>query len=264
MANRRYHQPKPPPRPRFLLHPPFLLLAGLILAFAGTRPALALKGNGIDRITPSQPGYPDEYMISVDSGNPTVSFTQTGIFPRSTFNGIRDISLDVNGGTSALSSKLFGDGFLSLENDANTSAVLTLDYGKQADLNKNFIWQGQFNAIAIDVAAVSSGDDGIDLGSGRFALTLRSGTDIRTASAFIDFSSPGTYFFLYSDPAFAGLAFHDIDQVTLTLLTTTPGTVFEIESIYRYSAIPEPSTCAFLVGGLLVVGWVARNRFARA
>jgi hypothetical protein len=259
MAKRRYQQPE------FLsrLRSPLLLLVGLIFALAGAQRSFA-GGNGIDRIEPSVPGYVDDYIVSVDSAHPTVSFTQTGILPRVTFDGIRDISLDVNGGTSAFSSKLYGDTFLSLENDANTSAILTLDYGNQMDLNRNFLWQGHFNAIGIDVAAVSSGVGGIDLGSGSFMLTLRSGSTIGTATAPISFNSPGEYFFLYSDPGFAGINFADIDQVTLTLLTTTPGTDFRIESIYRCSVVPEPSSYALFVAGLAVLGWLSRNRFARA
>ena len=233
-----------------------LLVATALLVLDGSTSVRAAV-NGIDRISPGTATLPDEYFLAVDSGSPTASFTETGISPLATFDGIRDISLDVNGGTGAFSSKLQGDTFLSLENDANTSSILTLDYGAQGDLNRNFLFGGGFNAIAIKVAQVNSGTGGLDLGSGTFTLTLRSGSVIRTAATSINFNSPGDYFFLYQDPGFVGINFAHVDEVTLGLTTTTPGTDFRIASIYRGTAVPEPSTYALLVigaAGFLVPG----------
>jgi len=236
------------------------LLLGGIGFLCGNIVSATAATNGIDTISPGEPSFPDQYLVSVDSNTPTVSFTETGINPLDTFDGIRDISLDVNGGTGAFSSKLNNDPFLSLQNDANTSAILTLDYGAQGNLNRDFLFGGRFNAIGIEVGQVGSGPNGMDPGSGTFSLTLRSGSTVGTSTNPIDFSSSGDSFFLYQDPGFAGIDFAHIDEVILTLITTTPGTTFQIESIYRCATIPEPGSNTLLVIGLVGLGLTLRRR----
>ncbi len=224
-----------------------------------------VHGDRVDRIDPSGPGSTDEYLIAVGPSLPVQSLTQTEISRGSTYHGRRDVLLDLNGGTSAFSSKQFGDSFLELNNDANTSAILTLAYGKD---NLGFrVTNNPYNAIAINVTEVSSGDDGLSLGSGRFTLTLRSGNTSGTSIFGIDFNQAGTYYLSYDDPGFAGIQFNHLNEVAVTLSTTTPGSDFRIDSIYRVAvAIPEPSTWALLglgATGLFLRALKGRRRSER-
>ncbi len=219
--------------------------------------SLVAEANLIDRIDPSSPAFSDQFFLSVNVGQPSASLTETEIDPRSTFRGRRDISLDLNGGTSAYSSKQYSDSFLELSNDANTSALLTLDYGTGSDwadgpsYNR---YNGRYNAIGIDVSQVNSGD-GLSLGSGRFTLTLRSYSGSATSIDLIDFNQPGRYYFSYSDPGFAGFDFAHLDEVIISLATTTPGTEFRINNIFFCATVPEPATWSlFTLGG---VGFIA-------
>ena len=220
-------------------------------------------GNRVDRIDPSVPGFTDEYFVAVHPDSPIVSLTETGISRRATFRGQRDVVLDLNGGTSAYSSKQYADSFLELNNDANTSAILTLDYG--ADNFQMRPIENRFNAIAVSVSEVNSGDDGLSLGSGRFTLTLRSGSTRATSINGIDFDHPGVYYLSFDDPGFKDIQFNHLNEVAITLTTTTMGSDIRIESIYRV-AIPEPSTWfLFGLGGAGIVGWdLIRRRTRRA
>ena len=223
-------------------------LALIPFAWAGTPPAL--KANGIDRIVPSTAQYSDFFFLEVTSDSPVASLAQTGLNGYYTVDGQRNTSLDINGGTSASATKPSADSVIELDNDANTSAILTLSYGVNADLNRNFLGtRRSFNALAIDVSSVSSGNNGLRLGSGTFTLTLRSGDVTGTSENIINFDHAGDYFFRYDDPGFAGIRFSRIDECILTLVTTTPGTDFRIDGIYRCN-IPESSTASLFVVGL--------------
>lgn len=226
----------------------------VVLVFLGY--SFAAAANRIDRIDPSSPGFSDEYFLSVNPNSPIASLTETGIDRRSTFRGRRGVSLDLNGGTSAYSSKQFADSFLEFNNDANTSAILTLDYGAGGDHDGGPM-HNRYNAIGINVSEVNSGDGGLSLGSGRFTLTLRSDGVSATSINPIDFNQPGTYYFSFSDPGFAGFDFANLDEVLISLATTTAGADFRIDDIFR-AAIPEPSTwILFTLGavGLAACGW---------
>ncbi len=230
----------------------------VVLVFLGS--SFTAAANRIDRIDPSKPGFPDEYFLSVNPNSPTASLTETGIDRRSTVRGRRDVSLDLNGGTSAYSSKQYADSFLEFNNDADTSAILTLAYGMGGNDNGGPM-HNRYNAIGIDVSEVNSGDGGLSLGSGRFTLTLRSASGSATSQHQIDFNQPGTYYFSYNDPGFAGFDFAHLEGVAISLATTTPGTDFRIDDIFR-TAIPEPSTwILFSLGGAgLIAAGLRRNR----
>ena len=230
----------------------------VVLVFLGS--SFTAVANRIDRIDPSKPGFPDEYFLSVNPNSPTASLTETGIDRRSTSRGRRDVSLDLNGGTSAYSSKQYADSFLEFNNDADTSAVLTLAYG-MGGVHDAGPMHNRYNAIGIDVSEVNSGDGGLSLGSGRFTLTLRSASGSATSQHPIDFNQPGTYYFSYNDPGFAGFDFTHLEGVVISLATTTPGTDFRIDDIFR-TAIPEPSTwIMFSLGGAgLLAAGLRRDR----
>lgn len=220
----------------------------------------AVQANRIDRIDPSSPGFSDQYFLSVNSNSPDSSLTQTGIARRSTFRGQRTVTLELNGGTSAYSSKQDADAFLEFNNDANTSAILSLDYGVNGDHDGPL--HNRYNVIGIEVGEVNSGDDGLSLGSGRFTLTLRSDSMSAISLNTIDFNQPGTYYFSYSDPGFAGFDFAHLDAVSISLATTTPGTDFRIDNIFR-AAVPEPSSwILFTLGGVGFVTHAWRRRLA--
>ena len=228
--------------------------------------SLVAEANRIDRIDPGSPAFSDHYFLSVNAGSPSASLTETGIDRRSTFRGRRDISLDLNGGTSAYSSKQYSDSFLELSNDANTSATLTLDYGADgdwADGPMNDRYSDRYNAIGIDVSQVNSGDGRLSLGSGRFTLMLRSYSGSATSINLVDFNQPGRYYFSYSDPGFAGFDFAHLDEVMISLATTTPGTDFRIDNIFFCGVIPESSTWSlFTLGGVGFIAFGWRRRWA--
>lgn len=232
-----------------------LLGTALFVAFA-----LSAQAVVIDSIDPSTMAFPDHYSLSVNSIQQVASIGVVGLNPNSTLGGRRDVSLAINGGSGAISTKLDADGFLQFDNDDNTSATLMLSYGIGADLNADFSGS---NGIAITVSAVNNGANQLGLGSGTFSLSLRSGVTVASSTFNIAFNTPGVYFFAFSDPGFAGLNFADIDAMTLTLDTTTAGSDFRIEDISTV-VIPEPSTYLLLGVGLIGLVPLLRRRTVRA
>jgi hypothetical protein len=234
----------------------FVLL--LVALTCGYQLARALP---IDQIDPGTPSSPDQYNFSTTTSNPIATLAVAGHNPASTLGARRDIGLNVNGGTNDASLKLSGDSYLSLENDATTSAIMTLSYGVASDLNANFLTDGS-NAVSINVVAVANGPNHMAFGSGVFSLSLRTNATTGTATVSIPFSTAGIYNFSFSDPGFSGLNFADIDAITLTLTTTTAGTDFRIESINTTTVVPEPAEWALFAVGAVVLGAMARGRRA--
>jgi hypothetical protein len=193
--------------------------------------------------------------FSLSTGGATVTDTQVGE-PADILGGSRAVSLTRNGGFGGTISaeKIAGTSFIRVENSSVSAGTFVLDYPGISNSDFASMWDSI--AVAIPVLDQSGGP-----GDGEINLSVTVESSAGTGTAFADgtglapgrIEDPGTFFFPFDDPNFAGVDFSDVDGVTVTFETAIIGSDFEIASITR-EVIPEPTSLALLgMGGLALL-----------
>ncbi len=196
-------------------------------------------GNGVTNAT-----------FSLSTNGPLVTDTQAGE-PADVLGGFRGVAITNTGGFGGTFSvaRSAGDDVITATNTNVAAGTLDLSYPGISDSDFDTNWN--FIAVSIPTLSNNTGDGEINL-----SVTIQSSTGTGTAFAMGTgiapgrIEEPGTYFFAFSDPGFAGVDFSDVDGVSVRFESAIIGTDFTIASITR-EAVPAPGTACLLgLGGL--------------
>lgn len=193
--------------------------------------------------------------FSLTTSGAQVSDTQVGE-PADILGGTRVVTLERDGGfgQSITAEKVAGTDFISVMNDNVAAGTLVLSYPGITDSDFTTNW----DSIAVDIPVLDNA-----VGDGEINLSVTVTSSAGTGTAFADgtglapgrIEDPGTFFFPFSDPGFAGVDFTDVDGVSVTFETAIIGSDFQVGSITREAQIPEPATATLAlvaIGGCLL------------
>lgn len=205
-------------------------------------------GNGVDNAT-----------FSLSTSGAEVTDLQIGE-PDDILGGMRDVSLTRNGGFGGTisASKMLGTDYIDVQNSTVAAGTLVLSYPGISNSDFASSW----NFIAVDIPVLDNA-----VGDGEINLSVSVTSSTGSGTVFADgtglapgrIEDPGTFFFSFSDPGFAGVDFSDVDGVSITFETAIIGSDFQIGSITR-EVVPEPSSLTLLGAGIILVAHRRRCR----
>lgn len=193
-----------------------------------------------------------EFYVSTVAANP-VTLSQTGLETDHVLGGTRDVSLTRTGSLESAAAVLSLD-YLAWSNDAYTYSVLTIEYGKNTELNAVLSDSSEFRLSAkTDSASLPKHqmDITISIMTGGNQFTVPAGS-VATNDIFVDVIIP---FSNFTGPV-GTPDWEDVDYIKLMLTTPNAGTDAAIDEFTVQ--IPEPTTTAFLAPGAL--GLIRRRR----